>query len=674
MSPDPWLAIDATTPPALRAREVRREWEHFVGEGRLNGTRKPVADSWRRSRDAGVDPSGSRLAPVAADRDEAFARWEAHPLAAAAALVRDSLASIAAESDHLVVVTDAEGMLLQLGGDARVRSRAADSMNFTEGALWSENGAGTNAIGTALAADHAVQVFASEHFVEAVHAWTCSAAPVHDPETGELLGVIDLTALQEQVHPDTLAVVVATARAVETHLRRGLQQRDARLRARHQDRIAGGAARRALVAPTGRLVADDFRGWLRGTRLELPPGGGDLVLPSGRRAFAEPVGQGEAFVVWDLASARAQGSPARDELNMLADEQGALRRLAMAVARAVPPPEVFAAVAREVGQLLGVDATHVGRYGRDGTATGVAGWSRAGDHTPVGIRAAMEGDTVMAMVLRTGRPARLDGYDDASGPGAALGREMGLHSSVGAPIVVEGRLWGVMVASSKDERPLPAVTEARLAAFTELVATAIANSEARTEVRRLADEQAALRRVATLVAQGVPPSHLFGAVAEEVGRVLGTDLVGLIRFETDDTVTVIARWAAVGEHAALAARRPLVEGDIAMTVWRTARAARLDDWDGVPGATAAFVRDELGVTSSVGSPIVVEGRLWGALLVHSTQPEPLPADTEPRLSNFSELVATAVSNGQARAEVQRLADEQAALRRVATLVAQGVPP
>lgn len=152
--------------------------------------RSPVADSWQRSLDAGVDPSGGRLAAVVADRVEASAHWNAHPLATAAPLIRDCLASIAGESNHLIVVSDAAGTLLALEGNARVRSLAADAMNFTEGALWSESSAGTNAIGTALAADHAVQIFATEHFVEPVQAWTCSAAPVHDPETGELIGVM----------------------------------------------------------------------------------------------------------------------------------------------------------------------------------------------------------------------------------------------------------------------------------------------------------------------------------------------------------------------------------------------------------------------------------------------------------------------------------------------------
>src|SRR3954451_20629381 len=151
MPRNPWLAIEAGTSPALRARELRRQWEQFVSEGDVGGVREPVADSWRRSVDVGVDPAGSRLAPTAADRDEASERWEAHPLGEAAPLIRECLASIADESEHLIVVSDSAGMLLRLEGNARVRSQAADSMNFTAGALWSENGAGTNAVGTALA-------------------------------------------------------------------------------------------------------------------------------------------------------------------------------------------------------------------------------------------------------------------------------------------------------------------------------------------------------------------------------------------------------------------------------------------------------------------------------------------------------------------------------------------
>ena len=182
-----------------------------------------------------------------------------------------------------------------------------------------------------------------------------------------------------------------------------------------------------------------------------------------------------------LVATTISNSASRLELARLADEQAALRRVATLVARGVPPSVVFAAVAREVGLLLGVDATHMARYEPDATATGVAAWSSGGDHHPVGTHVSTEGDSIVGMVARTGRPARMHSYANASGPAAALGRQLGLRSSVGAPIEVDQRLWGVMIVSSKGDRRLPVETESRIAAFTELVATAIANTEAREE-------------------------------------------------------------------------------------------------------------------------------------------------------------------------------------------------
>jgi len=187
-----------------------------------------------------------------------------------------------------------------------------------------------------------------------------------------------------------------------------------------------------------------------------------------------------------------------------------------------------------------------------------------------------------------------------------------------------------------------------------------------------------LRRVATLVARGVPPEKVFATVTEEAGRLLDTDLAGMARYEGDDTVTVLATWAAEDEHGGahplVPGPWPLEGGDLATMISRTGRPVRIDDYRGVTGRIATFVRDELGIRASVASPIIVEGRLWGALFIHSKQTQPLPRDTESRLTGFTELVATAVANAEARAEVGRLAEEQAALRRVATLVAREASP
>jgi PAS domain S-box-containing protein len=169
------------------------------------------------------------------------------------------------------------------------------------------------------------------------------------------------------------------------------------------------------------------------------------------------------------------------ESRRAAEEQAALRRVATLVARETAPDSVFAAVGREVGEVLGVDATHIGRYDPDGTIVSVAQWGSY-PGVPIGARFPLEGDSVSARVFRTGRPARMDDYGDAPGVIAATIRQVGIRFSIGVPISVEGRLWGVMIATSKGPRRFPAETESRLQNFTELVATAIANADARTEL------------------------------------------------------------------------------------------------------------------------------------------------------------------------------------------------
>jgi len=311
VSLSPWVAVDAATIPATRARELRDAWEDFV-DGRSGpaaedpgrpALREPIVDSWRRSRDAGVDPSGRQAAPSVLDLEEARARWRAHPLACALPLIGECMVNASVEADCLVVVSDADGMLLQIAGDTRLRNRAADEMNFVEGALWSESGAGTNAVGTALAAEHAMQVFAAEHYTESVQRWTCAAAPVVDPDTGLLLGVLDLTGDISGVNPLSLSVVVATARAVEELLRGRLRERDDHLRARYGRLLGPGSAGAALVTGTGRVLLDPGRQWSHCGGVSIPAGGGVLALPSGVEAIAEPIENDNVYVVRPLRSA-----------------------------------------------------------------------------------------------------------------------------------------------------------------------------------------------------------------------------------------------------------------------------------------------------------------------------------------------------------------------------------
>ena len=356
----------------------------------------------------------------------------------------------------------------------------------------------------------------------------------------------------------------------------------------------------------------------------------------------------------------------------MAEEQAALRRVATLVAQATAPEEVFAAVAEEVGRLLAVDFAILVRYDPQDTLEIVGTWTRTGAPapTPAGGRLPLGGRNVTTVVYRTGLPARID-YSDVSGViGQVASHDWGLRSSVGVPVSAESRLWGCIVVAFSGQELLPADTEARLASFTELVATAIANADSRTELTRLAEEQAALRRVATLVAAGAPPEEAFTAVAEEAGRLLLVDVANMCRYEPDGTATMVA---SAGGLFVVGTRLKLEGKNGTTLVYQTGQAARIESYADASGPVGADARDR-GVRSGVGTPIMVEGRLWGALGVGTSTEQSLPPDAEARLASFAELVATAIANAESRAALMRLVEEQAALRRVATLVAQGVPP
>jgi signal transduction histidine kinase len=181
-------------------------------------------------------------------------------------------------------------------------------------------------------------------------------------------------------------------------------------------------------------------------------------------------GAAVAILIGKLAElAEAQASSQRVE--------AALRRVAKLVARGAPPEVVFAAVTEEVGRLLQAGQATMIRYEPDGTATFVAAWSRTGDTVPLGARESLGRNSLITIVWQTGHQARIGSYADASGTAGLVAREVGFRSAVGAPIVVQGCLWGAMIADSVDQQPLGLDTETRLASFTELVATAISNTE-----------------------------------------------------------------------------------------------------------------------------------------------------------------------------------------------------
>jgi PAS domain S-box-containing protein len=826
-----------------RARQLRRSWERLLALRELTFEsgpeldrvlRQPIVESWKRSLHTGLDPL-DLLAPLEADPVEMRERWAEHPLGSLEHVLLAQLGDVARESRSLIVVSDASGLLLHIEGPDSLRAQAAE-MNFVEGARYSEAAAGTNGIGTVLAADRAVQVFASEHFNERHHGWACSGAPVHDPVSRRLLGVVDLSGPWQKEDPVRLEFPIAAARALEQWLADARRHSDARLLRRY-----AGLATRAtdlLVTPDGYVLAGEPGAPSR-KPLAIPEGGGEIRLGEGSFAAAEPLGHGEAYLVrpidrstagtrpatrkapesgdgdvadgackplpatraesgsrgaepdrralsayfeaaldcviiadtsgrvvefnpaaertfgysreealgrtmaelivppslrerhsaafarfvetghgallerrLELTGMRADGSEFPVELSLsqvesepvlicgalrdlsaareaerhlreLADEQAALRRVATLVASESSPQQLFAVVAEQVGRIIDVPLVRLVRYESDGSEVElIGGWGESVDPLAPGTRWQLDGQGVFASVWRSGRPARLDDYTDVPGQPAVAVRQAGMRSAVASPITVEGRLWGAIAVLSPRGEPLPESTEARLADFTELVATALANAEGRAELaasearaRKLADEQAALRRVATLVAQESSPDEIFATVAEEVGQVLSVPIVVLVRYETDGAVVrVLGGWSERAFPVPMGTRLLLDGPSHFADVWATGRSARLDDATDLPGEIASAMR-QAGVGSGAASPILVEGRIWGAMAVGLFgSSDRLSDDIEARLKDFTELVATAIANSEARDNLRLLVDEQAALRRVATLVAEGAAP
>src|SRR5216683_749811 len=411
------------------------------------------------------------------------------------------------------------------------------------------------------------------------------------------------------------------------------------------------------------------------------------LRPAGHRATVGVMNAPDtAAGVGQAAGAGAgRDPPGQTRLRQLAEEQAALRRVATLVAGGARPAEVFTAVADELGRLIGAEATFVSRVDHlsgergelEGHITVVGSYGRVSDQVPVGFRIKLQPGMIHTAALQMGRPARINGERLATGPFGAIVGKLGLRAAVATPIMVGGRRWGVTVAATSRE-DFPPGTESRMADFMELAATAVANAKADQELRELADTQAALRRLATLVARGEPPEAVFAAATREVRRHFGGGIARMIRYEPDGTATLLARQGATNPDERVGERwERYAPTGLTVTIRQTGQAARIDDYRDVPGAEY-FLRE--GLRSAVGMPIHVNGRLWGMIAVGSGE-GPLPDGTEQRMTEFTDLVATAVANAQNRAaletsrdELARLLAEQAALRRVATLVARGIDP
>ncbi len=266
--------------------------------------RDVVAESWRRSMAAGVDPEAA--APRVFDDSTTQGRFRRHPFGAVFGQVQSRLFRVTRDGDHLAAFSDADGVLLWADGASRMLE-AAVRPRFLPGHSCNEVIVGTNAIGTALALDRSVEIFSAEHFTRTLHGWVCAAAPVHHPVSGAVLGALNLSSRARAGNPDTVGLVGALARTVELELAALSATTDERLRARF---LRAGSTYRSgavLANAEARVLLADPPAWI-GRQLDRPERPGTLGrLPDGSVARWGPFGSG--FVLRRVGGAPSEPRP-----------------------------------------------------------------------------------------------------------------------------------------------------------------------------------------------------------------------------------------------------------------------------------------------------------------------------------------------------------------------------
>ena len=210
-------AVTPGTDLARHARALLKAHDEVLSGGRPSEPpRDLVVRSWRRVMSLGLEPDGHNFRRQPSP-EELGRRREESPLSQVVDQLRGVLTSVADAAHFLMVVTDADGVILWREGSTRVRT-TADRLGFVEGVPWTEREVGTNAIGTALAEAAPVELFSAEHFEHQQHPWYCTAAPLHDPRTGELLGVVDVSGPAMTLHPAVGALVETAVKLGEASL------------------------------------------------------------------------------------------------------------------------------------------------------------------------------------------------------------------------------------------------------------------------------------------------------------------------------------------------------------------------------------------------------------------------------------------------------------------------
>ncbi|ODU99288.1 MAG: transcriptional regulator [Pseudonocardia sp. SCN 73-27] len=389
--------------PVARARVLSEVFDDVMAAGgpssALGGDgaspRPIISASWQRSLAAHVDPEKPNP-PVVFTSDDLPTLRADHPLNSVMPLLRSTLVSIADEAMHVMLVTDAEGHILWRDGASRLLVDA-DRVGLFPGTQVSEESIGTNAMGTTLAVDAPVTIHSAEHLVRAFHAWTCVAAPVHDPDTGAILGAIDISGPLHTAHPALVQLVSTTATLAENQLRVRVAIADEQLRMRNMPHLASlRGAPGALVTPTGRIIAGEPYGrWPE--RVSITEGSDRVVLSDGREMLVEPLAEG-----YLLRAATASSRPApRTALSMrfMGDGSPRLTHDGRPVPLTLRPAEVLTVLALHPDGVSGERLAQL-LYGDDGNPTTVRGEIHR-------LRALIGSD-----VLRT-RPYRLDATIDS---------------------------------------------------------------------------------------------------------------------------------------------------------------------------------------------------------------------------------------------------------------------
>jgi Transcriptional activator of acetoin/glycerol metabolism len=390
------MTIRDTRDPVEHAHLLNQVFDAvFSGDGTPTLPRSLVSESWQRCLAAHVDPE-RRTPPVVLGDDDLPDLRSAHPLNEVMPLLRSTLVSIADEAMHIMLVTDADGTILWREGALRLLS-VADQVGLSPGTRWTEAAIGTNAMGTTLALDAPVQIHSAEHLVRTYHAWTCAAAPVHDPETGAILGAIDISGPLHTVHPAMVQLVSATAQLAEHQLRVRLAIADEQLRVRNMPHLASLRGRAgALVTRTGRIVAGEPYGvWPE--RVALAEGVDRIRLDDGREMVVEPLAEGYLL----RAPRKAAASSRRSALSLRFMGDGSPRVLlnGKAIPLTLRPAELLTALALHPDGLS-AERLALLLYGDDGNPTTVRG-------EILRLR-----NLIGADVLRT-RPYRLDAGVDS---------------------------------------------------------------------------------------------------------------------------------------------------------------------------------------------------------------------------------------------------------------------